>query len=161
MGKREWVRHVDPNNKYGATFTLGDRELELPPDAVVSVTRGEQFNIPRLIINGIVNQLVMKQLAKNENLIYAELSGQMQGGIGQTMTVWRGKDMQKFRDSGAHKFALRFFSWVFYSGKVGAYFHTWRAVEIPTAEEATAVVKEHGRYFVGGKKIRGGSRPVA
>lgn len=50
-----WVRHQDPNNKYGATFTLGNRDVELPETAIISVTRGERFNIARMIINGIVN----------------------------------------------------------------------------------------------------------
>ena len=45
--KRRWVRYEDPNNKYGATFTLGNKSVDLPKDAVVSVTRGENFNIPR------------------------------------------------------------------------------------------------------------------
>ena len=47
---RTWMKHEDPHNKYGATFTLGDRNVILPPGAVISVTRGEMFNIPRLII---------------------------------------------------------------------------------------------------------------
>ena len=85
---RKWVKHEDPDNKYGATFTLGDKHSDLPKDAIVSVTRGENFNIPRLMINGILNQFIMKSLVKNENLIYAELTGQLQGGVGQTLTVW-------------------------------------------------------------------------
>jgi len=106
---RTWTKHEDAHNKYGATFTLGDRNVILPPGAVISVTRGEMFNIPRLIINGILNQLIMKKLLKNEDLLYAELSGQLQGGIGQTLTVWKdGKSMNRFRTQGAHNFARKF-----------------------------------------------------
>lgn len=86
---REWVKHQDPNNKYGAKFTLGDRDVELPQTAIISVTRGENFNIFRIMINGTINNFVKKQLQKNENLLYAELSGQLQGGVGQTITVWK------------------------------------------------------------------------
>ncbi|MGU3569179.1 hypothetical protein [Paenibacillus sp. D51F] len=153
---RSWMKHEDPNNKYGATFTLGDREIELPSGAVISVTRGEQFNIPRLIINGIVNQFIMKAMPKNEDLLYAELSGQMQGGIGQTLTVWKdGKRMNRFRTSGSHNFARKFFSWVFYSGKVQSYFLTWpHQGALPSSEEITDFVKIHGRHFDGGILIK-------
>lgn len=154
--KREWIRYEDPNNKYGATFTLGDRNVELPKGAVVSVTRGENFNILRLIMNGILNQFIMKSMVKNENLIYAELTGQLQGGVGQTLTVWKeSKKMNKFRTSGFHNFSRKCFSWVFYSGSVKSYFLTWQLKEtIPLSEEAAKVVKEYGRYFDGGKLMR-------
>ncbi|GIP40566.1 hypothetical protein J31TS4_38460 [Paenibacillus sp. J31TS4] len=149
---RTWVKHEDPANKYGATFTLGSREIELPPGAVISVTRGEQFTIPRLILNGVINQFIMKAMPKNEDLLYAELSGQMQGGIGQTVTVWRdGKQMTRFRTSGSHNFGRKFFSWVFYSGKVQSYFLTWpHEGKLPSAEEMTTYVKTYGRHFDGG-----------
>lgn len=150
-----WVKHPDPNNKYGATFTLGERNIELPETAIISVTRGEKFNLFRIIVNGIVNEFVKKQLTKNENLIYAELTGQLQGGIGQTITVWKsGKSMNGFRSNGAHKFAMKFFSWVFYSGKVEAYFYTWKINEIPTNQEIEKIVIENGRHFIGGKLVR-------
>lgn len=158
---KTWKKHVDPNNKYGATFTLGDRNIELPPGAVISVTRGEAFNIPRLIINGILNQFIMKAMTKNEDLLYAELTGQMQGGIGQTMTVWKnGKRMNQFRTSGFHNFARKFFSWVFYSGKVQSYFLTWEHQGLlPSPEEITAFVKTYGRHFDGGKLVKKANPP--
>jgi hypothetical protein len=100
---KAWVKHQDPNNKYGAKFTLGDRDVQLPKEAIISVTYGERFNILRIIVNGLVNELVKKQLTKDENLLYAELSGQLQGGIAQTITIWKnGSSMNKFRTSGAH-----------------------------------------------------------
>lgn len=152
---RKWVKNEDPDNKYGATFTLGDKHSDLPKDAIVSVTRGENFNIPRLMINGILNQFIMKSLAKNENLIYAELTGQLQGGVGQTLTVWKDpKLMNKFRTKGFHQFSRKFFSWVFFSGKVKAYFHTWKVESIPSSQEAESFVVKNGRYFEGGKLIR-------
>ncbi|MCI3924717.1 hypothetical protein MO973_31335 [Paenibacillus sp. TRM 82003] len=150
---RTWIRHEDPSNKYGATYTLGNREIELPPGAVVSVTRGEQFNMPRLIINGIINQFIMKALTTNEDLLYAELSGQLQGGTGQTFTVWKdGKRMNRFRTSGSHHFARKFFRWVFYSGRVQSYFLTWpHQGSLPSPEEITYIVKTQGRHYDGGK----------
>jgi hypothetical protein len=158
---KKWIKHEDPNNKYGATFTLGDRNIELPPGAVISVTRGELFNIPRLILNGVLNQLIMKALTKNEDLLYAELTGQMQGGIGQTMTVWiDAKSMNKFRTTGSHNFARKFFSWVFYSGKVHSYFLTWEHQgPLPSHEEITAFVKTYGRHFDGGKLVKKANPP--
>ncbi len=158
---KTWIKHEDPNNKYGATFTLGERGIELPAGTVISVTRGEAFNIPRLLVNGIVNQFVIKGLTKNNDLLYAELSGQLQGGIGQTLTVWKdAKRMNMFRTSGSHNFARKFFSWVFYSGKVQSYFLTWEYEgEIPSTEEATAIVKTYGRHFDGGKLIRKATPP--
>jgi hypothetical protein len=77
------------------------QNFELPPGAVISVTRGESFNIPRLIMNGILNQFIMKRMKKNEDLLYAEQTGQLQGGIGQIMTVWKdAKCMNRFRPRG-------------------------------------------------------------
>lgn len=153
---RTWVKHEDPNNKFGASFTLGEREDDLPTEAVISVTRGEGFNIPRLMVNGTLNQLIMKALKKNDELLYAELTGQLQGGIGRTMTVWKdGNRVHHFKTSGFHQFSRQFFSWVFYSGKVQAYFLTWKCQgHIPSAEEAAVIVKTHGRHFDGGECVQ-------
>ncbi|NRF92506.1 hypothetical protein HQN89_15975 [Paenibacillus frigoriresistens] len=153
---KTWTKHEDPTNKYGATFTLGDRNVLLPTGAVISVTRGELFNIPRLMINGLLNQFIMKAMTKNEDLLYAELTVQMQGGVGQTTTVWKdGKRMNKFRTKGFHNFTRRFFSWVFYSGKVQSYFLTWELEgQLPPAEEITTHVKTYGRHFDGGKMVK-------
>ncbi|WGU96432.1 hypothetical protein QJQ58_09435 [Paenibacillus dendritiformis] len=156
-----WVKHSDPNNKYGAKFTLGERDIQLPDTAIISVTRGERFNIFRIIINGIVNEIVKKQLVKNNDLLYAELSGQIQGGIGQTVTVWKDiNSMNNFRTKGAHSFAKKFFAWVFYSGEVQAYFLTWRiSKQIPTNTEIEETVKKHGRFFDGGRLVRQAQQP--
>jgi hypothetical protein len=157
----KWVKHQDPNNKYGAKFTLGERDIPLPETAIISVTRGERFNIVRLIINGIINEFVKKQLTRNENLLYAELSGELQGGNGQTVTVWKdGSSMNKFRTKGAHKFAKQFFAWVFYGGKVQAYFLTWRiSNQIPADKEIEETIKKYGRHFDGGRLIRQTQKP--
>jgi hypothetical protein len=98
----------------------------LPESAIISVTRGEKFNIVRLIINGIINEFVKKQLTRDENLLYAELSGELQGGIGQTVTIWKdGSSMNKFSTKGAHKFAK----------------------QIPTDKEIEETIKKYGRHF--------------
>ena len=158
----KWLKIQDPNNKYGAKFTLGDRNSKLPPGAVISVTRGELFNIPRLLINGMLNHFIMKALTKKENLLYAELTGQLQGGIGQTVTVWRdGKCMNKFRKKGIHNFARKYFSWVFYSGKVQSYFLTFEHTgHLPSNEELTTFVKKYGRHFDGGKLVKKANPPI-
>ena len=158
---KEWVKHENPNNKYEAKFTLGDRDLPLPEHAVISITRGEGFNMFRLMVNGMINEFVKRQLRKNDNLIYAELSGQLQGGIGQTVTVWKnGNTMNHFRTKGAHQFARRFFSWVFYSGKVQAYFLTWKAPQyIPDEKELEHIILHCGRHFDGGKLVRKAQQP--
>lgn len=157
---KAWVKYPDPNNKYGARFTFGDKDIPLPETAMISVTRGEKFNVFRIIINGIVNEFIKKQLIKNENLIYAELSGQLQGGIGQTVTVWKdGSSMNNFRTRGSHKFAKRFFSWVFYSGEVQAYFLTWKINHIPTDDEIEENIKKYGRHYNGGKLVRQAQKP--
>jgi len=153
----KWEKHQDPNNTYGAIFTYGNREKELPDTAVISVTRGEQFNLIRILLNSIINAFVKKQLVKNDGLLYAELSGQLDGGIGQTITIWKDrKSMNRFRTNGAHQAARRFFSWVFYSGKVKAYFYTWKANggDIPSSTEVTKTAIKYGRYYEGGKLIR-------
>ncbi|WP_378935008.1 hypothetical protein [Metabacillus herbersteinensis] len=55
----------------------------------------------------------------------------------------------------SHNVARKFFSWVFYSGKVQAYFITWEIKgEIPSSEEATTIIKIHGRHFDGGKLVK-------
>jgi hypothetical protein len=158
---REWVKHQDPKNKYGAKFTLGHRNVELPETAIISVTRGGNFNLFRIMLNGSINTFVKKQLLNNENLLYAKLSGQLQGGVGQTVTVWKnGISMNNFRTKGAHKFAKKFFSWVFYSGKVQAYFLTWKiANSIPEENEIKEIVQKYGRHFDGGRLIKHAQQP--
>ncbi|MEH6945000.1 hypothetical protein [Bacillus sp. JJ722] len=158
---KTWKKYKDRENKYAATFELGDRTVILPKGAVISITRGEYFSLPRLLVNGLLNHFVMKTMINNSNLLYAELTGQLQGGVGQTMTVWKnGKSMNQFRKVGFHNFARKFFGWVFYSGRVQSYFLTWENQGyIPTSEEATFIVKKYGRHFDGGKLRRKSSTP--
>lgn len=158
---KSWKKYENKENKYAATFELGDRTVNLPKGAVISVTRGEAFNLPRLLVNGLLNHFIMKSMINNSNLVYAELTGQLHGGVGQTMTVWKnGMTMNRFRKGGFHNFARKFFGWVFYSGRVQSYFLTWENQGcIPTSVEATAIVKKYGRHFDGGKLKRNSSPP--
>lgn len=161
MSARTWTFHRDPANKYAGRFVFGDSTIHLPPDAIISVTLGERFNLWRLIVNSIAGQFVRRQMARTPGLLYAELTGDASQGSGQTLTVWESQAMVPFRDRGAHHFAKRFLSRVFYSGKVQAYFLTWTANgQIPTAAEATALVKEYGRHFDGGRLVQKQRRPV-
>lgn len=158
---KTWKKYESKENKYAGTFKLSDSTVVLPKGAIISVTRGEYFNFPRLLVNGLLNHFIMKSMINNSNLLYAELTGQLHGGVGQTMTVWKnGKTMNQFRKGGFHHFSLTFFSWVFYSGRVQSYFLTWENQgSIPTSDEATAIVKKYGRHFDGGKLKRKSSPP--
>jgi hypothetical protein len=160
LAERSWTFERDPANKFGGTFVFGDRKIALPQDAVVSATLGERFNWWRLIVNSIATQFIKGQMTRTPGLLYAELTGDAAKGSGLTLSVWESPAMVPFRDSGAHQFAKRFLSWVFYGGKVHAYFLTWAAHgRIPTAVEATELIKEYGRFFEGGKLIRKQRRP--
>jgi hypothetical protein len=35
MGKKSWEKRIDPNNKYGGSFVLGSRDIEIHSDVVV------------------------------------------------------------------------------------------------------------------------------
>lgn len=160
MTERQWITHKDPANKYAARFTLGTREVELPPDAIISLTLGDGFSIGRMIANGVITQFIQRQLLKSAGLIYAELDGDARTGSNLTMSVWSGKAMTKFRDSGAHKIAKNFFSWIFYSGKTQVYFLTCGAKgRIPTTEEGYALARQFGRHFDGGVEVRATKQP--
>jgi hypothetical protein len=160
MQKRKWMIHRDPNNKFAGIITLGDRNVEVPQDALISITYGENLNLWRLVLNGILNQFVMSQLRKTEGLLYAELTGQLQGGVGQTMTVWNKKAMPKFRDGGIHRYVMKLFAWVTHSGRVKTYYISYPAHgNIPSAEECTAIIKKYGRFYDGSKLVRKASQP--
>lgn len=160
MAEWQWIRHRNPTNQYAATFTLGTREVELPPDAIISLTLGDRFSIWRMLTNGIITQFIQRQMLKSEGLLYAELDGDATTGSSLTLSVWSGKSMTKFRDSGAHKFAKNFFSWVFYSGKTEVYFLTCAAKgRIPTTEEGYALARQLGRRVDGGVEVRATRQP--
>ncbi|VEF47319.1 Uncharacterised protein [Bacillus freudenreichii] len=161
MDVKEFVTHKDPDDKFGALITLGDRDIHIPDDALISITLGEQFSVWKTIVNAIVSQFVMKQMKKSKGLLYAEMKGHIKEGYGMTLTVWEKKAMIPFRNSGAHKFAMKFFSWVFYSGKSHAYFLTYKANgKIPNAEEAYDLVKAYGKFYDGGKLLRTAKSPL-
>jgi hypothetical protein len=155
MEARKWQFHRDPKNKYAGLLTLGSRAVALPPDAIVSLTRGDRFTMWRSIVNGLVGILVQKQLLKSPGLLYAELHGDAATGSNLTLTVWESKAMVPFRDSGAHQFAKRFFSWVFFSGATQVYFLTLPASgRIPTIAEGYALARQFGRHVDGGVERR-------
>lgn len=161
MKTRTWTLHRDPANKYGGMMTFGTRPEQLPPNAIISATRSERFSIGRLILNNILNQFIMRQLAKMEGLVYAELNADMKEGYAQTMLVWTGKELSTFNKRGAHSFARRFFGWVLLGGKVHLYSLNWAATgSTPTAAEVEAVLKNHGKLHVAGELVRKPSRPA-
>jgi len=160
MQEKSFVTHPSPNSKFEGLITYGNRDIVLPKDALISITLGEKFSIWKILINAIVSRIVMKQMKRSPKLLYAEMNGNIKEGYGLTMTVWESKSMKQFRDSGAHKFAMRFFSWVFIGGKAHSYFLTYKNNgSIPTSAEAYDVVKKYGRYYANGKLIRHSSPP--
>lgn len=159
--ERQWVLHKDPANKYGGFMTLGSRDVVVPENALISATRSENLTIGRVIINMILNNWIMKQLARLEGLLYAELTADMKARQVQTMLVWTGKALGEFHRGGAHKFAAKFFRWVLLGGPVTFYSLNWPAHgQIPTADEVAAVLKEYGKRYEGGKETRKPARPV-
>lgn len=158
---RQWVLHKDPENRYGGYMTLGTRDVVVPENALISATRSENLTIGRVIINMILNRMIMKQLARMDGLLYAELTADMKLRQVQTMLVWSGKELAAFHRSGAHHFAAKFFRWVLLGGPVTFYSLNWEAKgRIPTAAEVTAVLHAHGKRYEGGKETRKPSRPV-
>ncbi|MFD1739828.1 hypothetical protein ACFSCX_25515 [Bacillus salitolerans] len=161
MEKKKFVAHSNPEDKFGGLLSFGSRDIILPQDAIISITLGEQFTTWKTVVNAIVSQFVMKQMKKSEGLLYAELKGHLTEGYGLTMSVWDSKSMVPFRDKGPHKFAMRFFSWVFYGGKSQAYFLTYKANgSIPSIEEAYTLVKKYGKHYNGGKLERSAKKPI-
>lgn len=141
-------------------ITIGSRDVELPPDAVVSVTRGEHFPGWPYFLNTIGNLIVIRQMLRHPGLLYAELQGMPELSGGQTLSVWRGREMVQFRDNGAHRWAMTALGWTFYSGETDAYFATFAARgRIPTFEDAGAIALAHGKHTHGGKLVRSASRP--
>lgn len=159
---KKWAKLRNPNSAFDAVYVLGDREIELFPGEVISVTRVEGFSLFRMLLNDILNRFVMKAMITNKDLRYAEVAGRRADGISQTVTIWKsGRRMNQFRQNGLHQAARKIFRWVFYSGNVQAYFLTWKYEgPLPPTEEITAFVKTYGRHFDGGKLTRKGSIPV-
>ena len=161
MQEKVFVAHKNPESKYEGLITYGNRDILLPKDALISITLGEKFSIWRTIMNAIVSQFVMKQMKKAPKLLYAEMKGNIKEGYGLTMKVWEFSSMKQFRDNGAHKFAMRFFSQIFYSGNAHAYFLSYKNKgSIPTSAEAYDLVKKYGRFYDNGKLIRNSSAPI-
>lgn len=95
-------------------------------------------------------------------LVYAELSADMQKRYAQTMLVWSGRELSAFNKGGAHSFARRFFGWVLLGGQVHHHSLHWPANgHIPTQSEVEAVLKSHGKLYIGGELLRKPGRPSA
>lgn len=162
MEKRKWRLHrAQPGEpSWMTTFTLGERPVALPDDAIVSVTWLDHLSTPRAMVNALVSLFVMRQLTRVPGLLYSELKT-VGVGCGYTLSVWESKAMIPFRDRGAHRRAMRFFSWVFMGGKAHAAFLTWQAKgRIPRPEEIPPIVRAHGRYYVDGVQVQHASRPT-
>lgn len=98
-------------NRQWKTERLGQRTdlPKLPPDAVVSITHGVGLSVFQTLLNSLVNYLlILPPLARNPDLFYAELHGDLLSGESLTLTVWRGKGLTKFCNNSAHGWAKRY-----------------------------------------------------
>ena len=140
---------------------IGNRETPLPEGAMISITRVEKLSFFRYIVNSILNRIIMKSMQHHPDLLFAEITGRRQGGVSQTVTVWRAPNaLAPFVKRGSHGVAKKKFVWVFFGGEVDAYFLTRRANGVvPDAGEAERLVKQDGRYYKGGKLVRQAAKP--
>jgi hypothetical protein len=155
MAKRKWYRQVDPKNPMSKfDYYLGDRNVTLPADAVVSITYLEKLNMLRSILNGLATLTVMTQLSRQPGLLYAEFRA-TGIGCGYTLSVWESKTMTTFRNRGNHGRAMKYLSWIFFGGGAGAYFLSWLAKgRIPTYAEIPDIIHTHGKWYDNGKLVR-------
>ena len=69
--------------------------------------------------------------------------------------------MKQFRDIWCYKFAMQFFSWIFYSGNAMLIFLSYKNNgSIPTSIEAYNLVKKYGRFYDNGELIRNRRDPI-
>jgi hypothetical protein len=161
MKKMKWT--TEKGQRGFGTLRLGERPEQLPDHVFISFTRGEGLNFLQLFVNQILTLMVMNQMKKSPGLLYAELNGELKNrrGSGQTMTVWDGKSMPKFRNKNSHGFAMRFFAWVIHRKNTKTYYLTYTADgKIPSSTEVTNIIKEYGKFYDGGKLARKARPPL-
>ncbi|MCS0825645.1 hypothetical protein NX029_17120 [Cytobacillus firmus] len=160
MEQKKWtpLKEMDGSN----TLIWGDKPEVLPEQAFISLTRGEGLNLIQLFINQVLTLLVMNQMRKAPGLIYAELNGELKKckGNGQTMTVWDGKLMPKFRNRNTHAFAMKFFTWIIHRKNTKNYYLTYSANEtIPSVAEVKDILRQFGKFYDGGVLARKAAPP--
>ncbi|KMY56176.1 hypothetical protein AC623_10750 [Bacillus sp. FJAT-27231] len=161
MKKKKWATVKGEGGK-GGVLVLGEKPDKLPETAFISLTRGEKLNFIQLFVNYVLTLMVMSQMKKSPGLIYAELHGELQRGKGngQTMTIWDGKLMPKFRNKSSHGFAMKFFGWVIHRRNTKTYYLTYLAKgKIPSATEAADIMRKYGKFYNGGKLARKATPP--
>lgn len=161
MAKRKWNTTRDQDGK--GLLRLGERPEQLPERAFISLTRGEGLNLLQLSINQLLTLMVMSQMKRTPGLLYAELQGELKNrkGIGQTITVWDGKSMSRFRNNGIHGFAMKFFTWVIHRKSTNTYYLTYSLNgSIPSQVEAADILKKYGKFYDGGKLVRKACPPI-
>ena len=156
MKQKKWTpkKELDGSN----TLIFGDKPEMLPEQAYISLTRGEGLNLIQLFINQVLTLLVMNQMKKAPGLIYAELNGELKEwkGNGQTMTIWDGKQMPKFRNHNTHGF----FTFIIHRKNTKNYYLTYSAKEtIPSVAEVKDILKQYGKFYDGGVLARKAAPP--
>ncbi|MDW0117223.1 hypothetical protein QTL97_09765 [Sporosarcina thermotolerans] len=160
MKEKKWT--IKKGSEGNGKFVLGKIPERLPQTTFLSLTRGEGLNLFQLFVNQVLTLMIMNQMKKSSGLIYAELSGELKRGRGngQTMTVWDGKVMSQFRNKSAHGFAMKFFAWVVHRRNTKTYYLTFSANgKIPSATEATNILRECGKFYDGGRLVRKATPP--
>lgn len=160
MEKKKWT--TEKGHGGFGKLKLGERPEHFPENTFVSLTRREGLNFLQLFINQVLTLMVMNQMKKAPGLLYAELNGELKNGrgSGQTMTVWDGKSMPKFRNKSSHGFVMKFFAWVIHRKNTKTYYLTYSAEgKIPLATEAADIMRKYGKFYDGGKLARKASPP--
>ncbi len=160
---RSWKR--EQISRYGGVMRLGDRAdfLQLPADALVSITHGTNMKLLQTIVSTLVNYLfILPPLVRNENLLYIEGHGDLLSGESLLITVWHGKGMVKFRDRGGHGWAKDWLTRFVFGQNVTAWFLTYAPKDhhIPTADEARYLSEIFGKMMKNGSFVRSAARPV-
>lgn len=160
MKRKKWTTKKGSGGT--GKFVLGEVPERLPETTIISLTRGEGLNLFQVFINQVLTLMVMYQMKKTPGLIYAEVSGEIKKGrgIGQTMTVWDGKMMPKFRNKSSHGIAMKIFAWVIHRRNTKTYYLTFSASEnLPSAINATNMLRAYGKFYDGGKLVRKATPP--
>ena len=144
----------------GGRMALGQRPVELPADAVVSITLATNLSLRQFVMGALVSQLIMRQCRKAPGLLYAEVAADYDGRYSYTLSLWRGPEMRAFRDKRSHGWAMRKMAWLFYGEAAEAWFLTYRTDTLPAFREAMETARRHGRHFKAGMQVRPQSPPV-
>jgi len=155
----------EPIGKYGGVARLGNRSdyPELPSHALVSITCFQHIGLIRALVNILyTNIILMPGLLRTSGLLLGEFYGDLSRlDEGLIITVWQGRSMVNYRDTGAHGWAVRHLTRLIFGGTGQAFFLTYapKNGQIPDADDARALALKHGKMMMGAVTMRAASRP--